>query len=74
MPYLIEEITEAGGTCAVGQWATVKDDGEVLGCHDDKQDAIDQAVAISIAEDSEFLGERSEKRLADGPGAIIVDI
>lgn len=74
MPYLIEEVTEAGGTCAVGQWATVKDDGEVMGCHDDKQGAIDQAVAIALAEDSEFIGERSEKRLADGPPAIIVDI
>ena len=63
MPYLIEEVTEAGGTCAVGQWATVKDDGEVMGCHDDKQGAIDQGVAIALAEDSEFLGERAVDEL-----------
>lgn len=59
MPYLIEEVTETGGTCAVGQWATVKEDGEVLGCHDTKQEAIDQGVAVAIAEDTEFEGERS---------------
>ena len=59
MPYYIEENNPA---CAVGQWATTKDDGEVMGCHDTKQEAIDQAVAISIAEDSEYEGERSEVR------------
>ena len=62
MPYYIEENNDA---CAVGQWATTKDDGEVMGCHDTKQDAIDQAVAISISEDSEFEGERSEVRQVD---------
>jgi len=36
----------------------VKDDGEVMGCHGSKQEAIDQAVAIALAEDSEYLGER----------------
>lgn len=71
MPYLIEEVTEPGGACAVGQWATVKEDGEVMGCHDTKQGAIDQGVAIAQAEDSEFLGER---RNENGPPAIIVDI
>lgn len=59
MPYLIEEVTEPGGQCNVGQWATVKDDGEVMGCHDTKEGAIDQGVAIAQAEDSEFLGERA---------------
>ena len=56
MPYYIEEGNPA---CAVGQWATTKDDGEVMGCHDTKQEAIDQAVAIAVAEDSEFEGERA---------------
>lgn len=65
MPYYIEEVTEAGGACAVGQWATVKVDGEVMGCHDTKQDAIDQGVAIAQAEDSEFLGEVDEQRQVD---------
>lgn len=58
MPYLIEENNPE----CEGKWATIKDDGEVMGCHDTKQEAIDQAVAIALAEDSEFLGERSEKR------------
>lgn len=59
MPYYIEDNNDA---CAVGQWATTKDDGEVMGCHDTKQEAIDQALAIAQAEDSEFVGERSEAR------------
>lgn len=59
MPYFIEEVTETGGECTVGQWATVKEDGKVMGCHDTKQDAIDQGVAIALAEDTEFEGERA---------------
>ena len=55
-PYYIEENNSA---CAVGQWATTKDDGEVMGCHDTKEGAIDQAVAIAISEESTFEGERS---------------
>ena len=59
MPYYIEEGNAA---CAVGEWATVKEDGELMGCHATKQDAIDQGVAISLDEDSTFEGERSEVR------------
>jgi uncharacterized protein len=55
MPYYIEEDNP---TCAVGQWATTKEDGEVMGCHDTKEGAIDQAVAISASEGEEFIGER----------------
>lgn len=54
MPYYISDSAEG---CS--GWATVKEDGEVMGCHDTKQDAIDQAIAIARAEDSEFLGERA---------------
>jgi HK97 family phage prohead protease len=43
---------------------------EIYGCHTTKQAAIDQGVAISLAEDIEFLGERA----ADGPPAVITDI
>jgi len=57
MPYYIEE-----GNPECSGWATVKEDGEVMGCHTTKQDAIDQALAIAQAEDSTFEGERSEKR------------
>lgn len=63
MPYYIEENNPA---CSVGQWATTKDDGEVMGCHDTKQEAIDQGVAISISEGSEYVGERSEVRAEPG--------
>ena len=53
MPYYITDEAEG-----CDGWATVKDDGEVMGCHATKQEAIDQGLAIAIAEDSEFLGER----------------
>lgn len=53
MPYF---ITDESPDCA--GWATIKEDGEVIGCHDSKQDAIDQMVAVSIAEGMEPGGER----------------
>ena len=53
MPYF---ITDKSPDCS--GWATVKEDGEVLGCHNLKQDAIDHMIAISIAEDIEPGGER----------------
>jgi HK97 family phage prohead protease len=65
MPYF---ITNKADGCS--GWATIKDDGEVIGCHITKQDAIDQMVAVSISEDMEVGGERIES----GPLAVIVDI
>ena len=54
MPYFIsKENPECSG------WAVEKDDGEVIGCHQTKQDAIDQMVAVSIAEEMEPGGERA---------------
>ena len=53
MPYF---ITDSSPDCS--GWATIKEDGEVIGCHTSKQDAIDQMVAVSIAEDMEPGGER----------------
>ena len=55
MPYY---ITDNAADCS--GWATIKDDGEVMGCHTTKQAAIDQMVAISIAEELEPGGERAE--------------
>lgn len=55
MPYY---ITDKSADCP-NSWAVVKEDGEVLGCHDSKESAIDQAVAVSLAEDTEFGGERA---------------
>ena len=53
MPYYINENnSECSG------WAVEKEDGEVLGCHNDKQSAIDQMVALSIAEGIDPAGER----------------
>ena len=65
MPYF---ITDKSPDCS--GWATVKEDGEVIGCHTTKQDAIDQMVAVSIAEDMEPGGERN----SDADEVIIVDI
>ena len=65
MPYFITDKAEG---CS--GWATIKDDGEVIGCHTTKQDAIDQMVANSLAEDIEVGGQRIES----GPLAVIVDI
>jgi hypothetical protein len=57
VPY---HITDSAEGCP--GWATVKEDGEIMGCHEDKQSAIDQALAIAEAEGSTFEGERSEAR------------
>jgi HK97 family phage prohead protease len=54
MPYFITDTAEG---CS--GWATIKDDGEVIGCHTTKQDAIDQMIAVSLAEDMEPGGERA---------------
>ena len=54
MPYF---ITDESPDCS--GFATIKEDGEVIGCHATKQDAIDQMIAVSIAEDIEPGGERA---------------
>jgi len=55
MPYYIEKDNEA---CKSG-WAVTSEAGTVLGCHTDKASAIKQAVAVSIADDEPFEGERA---------------
>ena len=56
MPYF---ISDKQGDCS--GWATVKQENDgsytTLSCHDNKQDAIDQMVAVSISEDIEPGGE-----------------
>jgi len=54
MPYY---ITQENSECS--NWAVEKENGELIACHDSKESAIDQAVAISLAEKTEFLGERA---------------
>jgi len=65
MPYF---ITDKSPDCS--GWATIKEDGEVIGCHQTKQDAVDHMVAVSLAEDMSPGGERN----SDADEVIIVDI
>jgi HK97 family phage prohead protease len=46
MPYFISDEIE---DCTF--WAVVKEDGEIIACHDTKQSAVDQMVALSLAEE-----------------------
>lgn len=56
MPY---GISDKQSDCS--GWATVKEESDgsftTIGCHDTKQGAIDQMVAVSVSEDMEPLGE-----------------
>jgi HK97 family phage prohead protease len=72
MPYL---ISDKQSDCA--GWATVKEESDgsytTIGCHTSKQDAIDQMVAISIAEDMEPGGEVSKRALPDNYRPALAD-
>lgn len=48
-------ITDDKDDCS--GWAVVKGDGEELGCHETKERAIRQMVALSVAEGIEPGGE-----------------
>ena len=65
MPY---SITDKNPDCS--GWAVVDPANKVFGCHTTKASAIKQAVAISLATDEPFIGERK----ADGNPVIICDI
>ena len=54
MPYY---ISQENSECS--NWSVEKESGELVACHDTKESAIAQAVAISLAEKTEFLGERA---------------
>jgi HK97 family phage prohead protease len=56
MPYFISDQTDCP------DWAVVKEDGVVITCQPTKQEAIDQMVALSIAEEIEPGGEYSATR------------
>ncbi|MGA1111074.1 MAG: HK97 family phage prohead protease [Ilumatobacteraceae bacterium] len=60
MPYF---VTNSSAECS--GWAVVKDDGEVMGCHQTKADAVDQMIAISLEEGIEPGGEREARELPD---------
>lgn len=54
MPYF---VTDQSPGCS--GFAVVKDDGEAIGCHQTKADAIAQMVAVSLAEGIDPGGERA---------------
>jgi HK97 family phage prohead protease len=63
MPYYISDTMN---DCA--GWATIKADTpesapETIGCHQTKQDAIDQMVAVSLSEELEPMGDWAERAL-----------
>jgi HK97 family phage prohead protease len=70
MPYL---ISDKQNDCS--GWAAVKEEADgtytTIGCHQNKQDAIDQMVAISIAEEMEPGGEVSNRAVDLSPPAFI---
>lgn len=63
MPY---GISNKQSDCS--NWATVKKENDgsytTVTCHDNKQDAIDQMVAMSIAEEIEPLGQVGGRKMA----------
>lgn len=73
MPY---GISNSQPDCS--NWATVKknSDGsyDTLGCHASKQDAIDQMVAVSLAEGMDPLGEVNSREARAENEIIVVDI
>ena len=59
MPYFIQkDHPDCSG------WATLDGEGDVIGCHTTKKDAIDQMVAVALATDEPIGGER-ELRAVD---------
>ena len=64
MPYFITDSAEG-----CDGFATVKEDGEVIGCHKTKEDAIAQMVAVSIAEDLQPGGDYDERVSPNLPAA-----
>jgi hypothetical protein len=72
MPYW---IAGNGAVADCAGWATVKETNgtlDVLGCHQYKQDAIDQAIAISLSEGDaslykgEYEGRAVEQQITEG--------
>lgn len=65
MPYYIsDQMNDCAG------WATIKADTpestpETIGCHQTKQDAIDQMVAVSLSEDVEPAGDWATRQLTE---------
>ena len=56
-PYYFSNDPSVVDCQASRSWGVLKDDGETIGCHRTRRDAIDQMVAVSVAEDLEPGGE-----------------
>lgn len=65
MPYF---ITDRHPEC--DNWAVVKEDGELLACHGTEESAIEQMVAVSIAEDMEPGGTYEGEEFRAAPGEV----
>ena len=57
MPYF---ITDQADECEA--WAVVKEDGELMACHPNKESAVEQMVAISLAEGVEPGGTYTQRK------------
>ena len=64
MPYFVDD-----SAAGCNGFATVKEDGEIIGCHTTKEEAIAQMVAVSIAEDLEPGGDYNERISPNLPAA-----
>jgi len=65
MPYF---VTAEGEHPDCSGYGVVKDDFELLGCHETKESAVDQMVALSLAEDIEPGGDFERSQRAALPG------
>ena len=45
MPY---SLSKGGGSCSADEWAVISDSGQTMGCHANKQDALDQQAALYV--------------------------
>lgn len=57
MSYYISNSAEG---CS-NKWAAVSESGRVIGCHETKQAAIDQALAAALNDDEEYKGDWRNK-------------
>ena len=67
MPYF---ITDRHPECA--NWAVVKEDGELVACQATEEDAIDQMVAVSLAEDLDPGGTYDGESFRALPGELVL--
>jgi hypothetical protein len=56
-PYYFTDLQSVADCRPSRPWGVLKESGETIGCHRTRSDAINQMVALSIAEDLEPGGE-----------------